>query len=110
MEARSAIFILRDMKKLYKNRRPSTNILVAVNGTVKSIEFTPDVIFDWGLRGCSYITEDKDIQAAIERHPFFSDKAPQLDRIWTDDKEPEVKPEVVEKPRRTVRRASATEE
>lgn len=98
------------MKKLYKNRRPSTNILVTVNGTVKSIEFTPDVIFDWGLRGCSYITEDKDIQQAIERHPFFSDKVPQLDRIWTDDKEPDVKQEVVEKPRRTVRRASATEE
>lgn len=113
MDARSAHFIFKSMKKLYKNRRPSTNILVTVNGAVRSIEFTPDVIFDWGLRGCSYITEDKDIQTAIENHPFFSENASLYDRIWTDDKEPEVKKEkeeVVEKPKRTVRRAVTTED
>lgn len=98
------------MKKLYKNRRPSTNILVTVNGNVKSIEFTPDVIYDWGLRGCSYITEDKDIQSAIERHPFFSANASQLDRIWTDDKEPAATEEHPKTNQTTVRRYKGKKE
>ena len=74
------------MKKKYKNRRPATNILVNVNGAIKSIEFAPAVIEYWGLRGCAYTTEDKEIQAAIEVHPFFGKDG--LDGIWTDDVEP----------------------
>lgn len=85
------------MKKKYKNRRPATNILVNVNGVIKSLEFTPAVIEMWGLRGCAYVTEDKEIQAAIEKHPFFGKDG--MDGIWTDDVEPKAeKPVKAEAP------------
>lgn len=71
------------MKKLYKCKRPATNILVTIDGKVRSLEFNPDVIETWGLRGCSFVTDDKVVQEAIEKHPYFATKG--LDRIWTDD-------------------------
>lgn len=98
------------MKKLYKNRRPYTNILVTIKGEVRSIEFSPDVIAEGGLRGCSYLTEDKDEQDAIEAHKFFKGNVDMYDRIWTDDKEQVEEKPVEEKPKRTVRRAVETEE
>ena len=59
------------MKKKYICRLSATNILVRVHGVVKRLEFEPDVITNYGLRGCSYETEDKEIQSAVENHPQF---------------------------------------
>lgn len=59
------------MKKKYICRFSATNILVKVRNVVKRLEFEPDVISDYGLRGSSYITDDKEIQSAVEHHPQF---------------------------------------
>ena len=65
-------FILKTvMKKKYICRLSATNILVKVNGVVKSLEFDPAVVTDYGLRGCAYSTEDVNIQSAVEHHQQF---------------------------------------
>jgi hypothetical protein len=94
------------MRKLYQSRAKRTIIVIEKNGVQETLCFDSCIIDKKrGSWGSSFHTDDTDTQAAIEAHPYFKNG-----NIWTDDKEPEAKPEVVEKPRRTVRRASATEE
>ena len=79
------------MKKKYKCRLSATSLLVNIKGKVIRIEFEPDVIGTYGLRGCSYKTENADIQYAIEHCKRFSKvrefdlSNAAFDAIWTDD-------------------------
>lgn len=50
------------------------------------LEFEPDVITAYGLRGCSYSTDKEDIQRAVEHNKRFATGL--KDEIWTDDVEP----------------------
>lgn len=62
-------------------------ILVKVHGAIVPIEFHWDLIYqNSGIRGCSFSTDDVELQKAIEAHEFFG-RALQPS-IWTDDKEP----------------------
>ena len=56
------------------------SILVNVRGKVRRLEFEPDIINEFSLRGCSYTTEDADIQKAVEHHKQFHSLY--NDRIW----------------------------
>lgn len=80
------------MKKKYKCRLSATSLLINVKGNVLRLEFEPDVINAYGLRGCSYSTDKKDVQHEIEHNKRFG--LSKLEGIWTDDVEP-VKKEVV---------------
>lgn len=62
-------------------------ILVKVRGKNVPIEFGWDLIYpNSGIRGCSFSTDDEELQKAIEAHEYFG-RALQPS-IWTDDKEP----------------------
>lgn len=87
------------MKKKYKCKLSATSLLVSVNKQVLRLEFEPDVVNEFGLRGCSYTTDNKDIQRAIEFSKRF--KSVLKDAIWTDDVEK--KEEVA--PKKVVRKA-----
>lgn len=75
------------MKKKYKCRLSASSLLVTVKGKVIRLELEPDVVNEFGLHGCSYTTDNKDIQHAIEHSKRFN--SAQKEGIWTDDKEPE---------------------
>lgn len=61
-------------------------ILVKVRGKNVPIEFGWDLIYpNSGIRGCSFSTDDEELQKAIEAHEYFG-RALQPS-IWTDDKE-----------------------
>ena len=94
------------MKKKYKCKLSATSLLVSVKGKVLRLEFEPDVVNEFGLRGCSYTTDNKDIQRSIEFSKRF--KSVLKDAIWTDDVEPkeEIAPKKeAEAPKRVVRKA-----
>lgn len=74
------------MKKKYKCRLSASSLLVKVRGKVVRCEFEPSVLSAYGLRGCAYSTEDKDIQYAIEHSHRFHCGG--IEGIWTDDIEP----------------------
>ena len=62
-------------------------ILVKVRGKNVPVEFGWDLIYpNSGIRGCSFSTDDEELQKAIEAHEYFG-RALQPS-IWTDDKEP----------------------
>lgn len=95
------------MVKKYKCRLSATSLLVNCDGKVSRIEFEPDVISIYGMRGCSYSTDKKSVQRAIERNPRFNSH--QKDEVWTDDVEPkEEEQPVVEK--KVIRRGRAKKE
>ena len=75
------------MLKTYKSKMTALRILVKVRGAIVPIEFHWDLIYpNSGIRGCSFSTDDVELQKAIEAHEFFGrDLQPS---IWTDDKEP----------------------
>lgn len=93
------------MTKTYKCKLSATSLLVNVKGKVIRLEFEPDVITSYGLRGCSYRTSNKDMQHAIERTKRFNSAL--KDAIWTDDVEP--KEEVAEE-KKVVRRGRTKKE
>ena len=96
------------MKKNYICRLSATNILVNINSVVKRVWFEPDIINGYGLRGCSYTTDNKEIQSAIENHPQFRNGARDSITIYGGSFEkPEPVP-VVEKP--VVKRGKAKKE
>ena len=75
------------MLKTYKSKMTALRILVKVRGEIVPIEFHWDLIYpNSGIRGCSFSTDDVELQKAIEAHEFFG-RALQPS-IWTDDKEP----------------------
>lgn len=80
------IFKMIVMKKKYKCRLSASSLLVTVKGKVIRCELEPDVIDKFGTRGCSFTTEDKDLQHAIEHSPRFR-RDERLDSVWTDDVE-----------------------
>lgn len=50
----------------------SLSIIVEMpNGEYTRVEFKPDFIDVFGTRGTIFKTEDKDLQKALEKHPFF---------------------------------------
>lgn len=49
------------------------------------VEFKRDIINDAGAYGCSFSTDNKEIQEAIEHSAFFNKDM--SDGIWTDDVE-----------------------
>ena len=75
------------MKKKYKCRLSASSLLVNVKGKVLRLEFEPDVVNEFGLRGCSYTIDNKDIQRCIEYSKRFNSII-MKDAIWTDDVEP----------------------
>lgn len=73
------------MKKTYKSKLHLNNFLVNYNGEIIRVEMNPDVISKYGLRGCSFTTEDVELQKAIEAHPGFNNG--REDGFWTEDVE-----------------------
>lgn len=89
------------MKKKYKCRLSASSLLVNVKGKVIRLEFEPDVVNEFGLRGCSYATDNVDIQKEVEHNKRFNSAC--KDTIWTDDIEVvenpvETKEVIVEEP------------
>ena len=75
------------MLKTYKSKMTALRILVKVRGAIVPIEFHWDLIYpNSGIRGCSFSTDDVELQKAIEAHEFFGREL--QPSIWTDDKEP----------------------
>jgi len=101
------------MTKKYKCRLSASSLLVNCNGKVMRLEFEPDVISIYGMRGCSYTTDKEKIQRAIERSKRFNSH--QHDEIWTDDVEVRVEMavEAPKKPvetKKTIRRIKSKKE
>lgn len=94
------------MTKKYKCRLSASSLLVNCNGKVMRLEFEPDVVSKYGMRGCSYSTDNKAIQRAIERSKRFNSH--QKDEVWTDDVEPVVQP--VQEEKKVVRRGRSKKE
>ena len=66
-------------------------ILVKVGNNIVPVEFGWDLIYpNSGIRGCSFSTEDVELQKALESHEYF--KRELQPSFWTDDKEEEVAP------------------
>ena len=110
------------MKKKYKCRLSASSLLVNINAKVIRIEFEPDVISKHGLRGCSFKTENEDMQHAIEHSKRFAKvtednlSEASMDAIWTDDieavkEEPKIEAEApVVETKKVVRRGKAKKE
>lgn len=103
------------MKKKYKCRLSASSLLVNLKGKVIRLEFEPSVLSEFGLRGCAYTTDNKDLQYAIEHSARFNNH--RKDEVWTDDKEPQIAAPVevtvtpvVEEPKKVVRRVKAKKE
>lgn len=66
-------------------------ILVKVGNNIVPVEFGWDLIYpNSGIRGCSFSTEDVELQKALESHEYFNREL--QPSFWTDDKEEEVAP------------------
>lgn len=74
------------MLKTYKSKMTALRILVKVGDKVVPVEFSWDLIYpNSGIRGCSFSTEDAELQKAMESHEFFGRTL--QPSFWTDDKE-----------------------
>ena len=79
------------MLKKYKSKMTALRILVKVGNNIVPVEFGWDLIYpNSGIRGCSFSTEDVELQKALESHEYF--KRELQPSFWTDDKEEEVAP------------------
>ena len=66
-------------------------ILVKVGDNIIPVEFSWDLIYaNSGVRGCSFSTDNVELQKALESHEYFN--RPLQPSVWTDDKEEEVAP------------------
>ena len=66
-------------------------ILVKVGDNIIPVEFSWDLIYaNSGVRGCSFSTDNVELQKALESHEYFN--RPLQPSFWTDDKEEEVAP------------------
>lgn len=71
------------MFKKYKSISNSLSILVSVGGEVRNVDFEWDIVDTTGRRGCSFSTDDIELQKALERHEYFRRKL--RPSFWTDD-------------------------
>ena len=79
------------MLKKYKSKMTALRILVKVGNNIVPVEFGWDLIYpNSGIRGCSFSTEDVELQKALESHEYFNREL--QPSFWTDDKEEEVAP------------------
>ena len=66
-------------------------ILVKVGDNIIPVEFSWDLIYaNSGVRGCSFSTDNVELQKALESHEYFNRQL--QPSFWTDDKEEEVAP------------------
>lgn len=83
-DARSALSFFRAMLKTYKSKLKALRILVDVNGVITPVEFIKDIVLPkCGYWGCSFKTDNADMQAALEKHEWFGRIAEP--NFWTDD-------------------------
>lgn len=92
------------MLKKYKSKLSSLRIIVKAGDNIIPVEFGWDVISNVGARGCSFSTDNVELQKAIEQHEYFGRKM--QPNFWTDDKEEVVvdaKEEVQDEPKKVKR-------
>lgn len=66
-------------------------ILVKVGDNIIPVEFSWDLIYaNSGVRGCSFSTDNVELQKALESHEYFNRQL--QPSFWTDDMEEEVAP------------------
>ena len=62
-------------------------ILVNLKNKIVPVDFKWDFVYpDCPIRGCSFTTDDVEMQKALEAHEYFNRKLEPS--FWTDDKEP----------------------
>ena len=80
-------------------------VLAKVEDKIVPVEFSWDIINPRsGLRGCSFTTDDVELQKALEKHEYFNRKM--QPSFWTDDVEKpteEVKAKEKEEPKKVKR-------
>lgn len=93
------------MTKTYKSQMTSFRILVNVGDEIVPVAFGWDLIYpNSSIRGCSFTTDDVELQKALESHEYFNRKL--QPSFWTDDVEEVVvdaKEEVQEEPKKVKR-------
>lgn len=93
------------MTKTYKSQMTSFRILVNVGDEIVPVAFGWDLIYpNSSIRGCSFTTDDIELQKALESHEYFNRKL--QPSFWTDDKEEviaDAKEEVQEEPKKVKR-------
>lgn len=87
------------MIKTYKTKKTGYRIIAYTQKGSVPVSFKKGYIGISTIVGCTYETEDAELQKAIEAHPDFGSV------FWTDDKEEvvEVKDEAQEEPKRVKR-------
>lgn len=79
------------MLKKYKSKMTALRILVKVGDNIIPVEFSWDLIYaNSGVRGCSFSTDNVELQKALESHEYFNRQL--QPSFWTDDKEEDVAP------------------
>lgn len=74
------------MTKTYKSQMTSLRILVNVGDEIVPVAFGWDLIYpNSSIRGCSFTTDDVELQKALESHEYFNRKL--QPNFWTDDVE-----------------------
>lgn len=92
------------MVKKYKSKMNTLRILAKVGKELIPVEFKWDLIYsNSGVRGCSFTTDNVELQKALESHEYFNRKM--QPSFWTDDVEEvkETKEEVQEEPKKVKR-------
>ena len=83
----------------------SIRVLAKVADKIVPVEFSWDIINPRsGLRGCSFTTDDVELQKALEAHEYFNRKM--QPSFWTDDVEEviaDAKEEVQDEPKKVKR-------
>lgn len=83
----------------------SFRILVNVGDEIVPVAFGWDLIYpNSSIRGCSFTTDDVELQKALESHEYFNRKL--QPNFWTDDVEEviaDAKEEVQEEPKKVKR-------
>lgn len=92
------------MTKTYKSQMTSLRILAKVGEEIIPVAFGWDLIYpNSSVRGCSFTTDDVELQKALESHECFNRKL--QPSFWTDDVEEvkETKEDVQEEPKKVKR-------
>lgn len=92
------------MTKTYKSQMNSLRILVKVGEEIIPVAFGWDLIYpNSSVRGCSFTTDDVELQKALESHECFNRKL--QPSFWTDDVEEvkETEEEVQDEPKKVKR-------
>ena len=93
------------MTKTYKSQMTSFRILVNVGDEIVPVAFGWDLIYpNSSIRGCSFTTDDVELQKALESHEYFNRKL--QPSFWTDDVEEvidDAKEEVQDEPKKVKR-------